>query len=316
MAQMQAMEARLERAATPARERCESEAREPAGPGPAASLAPDRAELRRPNSGPEQTETPMDSGLGSQMHSPVVAPGTPASASGTRAESPAALPPRCARAVRGGADSRGRILESARDARKRPPETSPRDLQSESLFRDKTSPSREASVGGFSRRRARLHTAGADAALPPDVRLALRASAGGAYAQTVSEHSAYAFAPRAPSRLDINAELEDVRDVNDVVVQFLAYRSFPSAASRLAERRGGARSGPTDRRVLIRAAATSPRRRRAHDGRPRDGSTRLSARAPSLAGQRPVHVRLFRFPDGHQPRVRPDRGDGARASRG
>ena len=242
MAQMQAMEARLERAATPAREQSAKSARpaDPPGPGPAASLAPpDPRELEdTPNSGPEQTETPMDSGLGSQMHSPVVPPEPPASASGTRAESPAALPREAARVLFGEEP----ILEDEYSS-PREPKTRSRDVSArppESLFREKTSPTREASVGGFSRAtRARLHTAGADAALPPDVRLALRASAGGAYAQTVSEHSAYANAPRALSRLDVLAELEDVRDVNDVVVQFLAYRSFPSAASRLAERRGG-----------------------------------------------------------------------------
>jgi nephrocystin-4 len=165
------------------------------------------------------------------MHSPVV---PPASASGTRAESPAALPREAARVLFGEEP----ILEDEYSSPKEPKTRSRDTSAKESLFR--ASPTREASVGGFSRAtRARLHAAGADAALPPDVRLALRASAGGAYAQTVSEFSASAAAPRAPSRLDVLAELEDARDVNDVVVQFLAYRSFPTAASRLAERRGG-----------------------------------------------------------------------------
>ena len=72
-------------------------------------------------------------------------------------------------------------------------------------------------LGGFSRAtRARLHAAGADATLPPDVRLALRAGA-------AAERAGRDGSPPPP--IDIARELSDVRAVNDVVVQFLAYRS-------------------------------------------------------------------------------------------
>ena len=72
-------------------------------------------------------------------------------------------------------------------------------------------------LGGFSRAtRARLHAAGADATLPPDVRLALRAGA-------AAERAGRDGSPPPP--IDIDRELSDARAVNDVVVQFLAYRS-------------------------------------------------------------------------------------------
>lgn len=74
-------------------------------------------------------------------------------------------------------------------------------------------------LGGFSRAtRARLHAAGADATLPPDVRDAIRAAA------------SRAGAPQNPT-LDIVREHRDIRAVNEVIVQFLAYRKFDALNS-------------------------------------------------------------------------------------
>ena len=74
-------------------------------------------------------------------------------------------------------------------------------------------------LGGFSRAtRARLHAAGADATLPPDVRDALRAAA------------SRAGAPVNPTP-DITRERRDIRAVNEVIVQFLAYRKFDALNS-------------------------------------------------------------------------------------
>ena len=74
-------------------------------------------------------------------------------------------------------------------------------------------------LGGFSRAsRARLHAAGADATLPPDVRDAIRSAA------------SRAGAPQNPT-LDIVREHRDIRAVNEVIVQFLAYRKFDALNS-------------------------------------------------------------------------------------
>ena len=205
MAQMQAMEARLERAATPAKR-----------PSPAENSAGPAASPRsEPNV--DEKETEPETGIGSQMHSPVV---PPAANGVSHSESPAALPREAARVLFG---EEGALEEASEPAV--PNET--KETKEETFADVGASARRRVSAGGFSRAtRARLHAAGADAALPPDVRLALRASTGGAAVATTTTK---AEGPRALSRLDVLAELEDSRDVDDVVVQFLAFRSFPEA---------------------------------------------------------------------------------------
>ena len=73
-------------------------------------------------------------------------------------------------------------------------------------------------LGGFTRAtRARLHAAGADATLPPDVRLALRAGA-------AAESARRTGAPPPPP--DMLKEHKDIKAVNEVIIQFLAYRKL------------------------------------------------------------------------------------------
>ena len=86
-----------------------------------------------------------------------------------------------------------------------------------------------AGVGGFSRAtRARLHASGADAALPPDVRLALKSGSAN---------------PVNSSESDLPSELSDSLDVNDVVVQLLAYREFEGQTSASASNDGDSTIG-------------------------------------------------------------------------
>ena len=74
------------------------------------------------------------------------------------------------------------------------------------------------SLGGFVRGAGRApDAAGADATLPPDVRLALRA--GAAADQTRRAHPS-----GREARVDLAKEHADMRAVNEVIVQFLAYR--------------------------------------------------------------------------------------------
>ena len=85
-------------------------------------------------------------------------------------------------------------------------------------WRGKKGSSASDRLGGFTRAtRARLHAAGADATLPPDVRRALRAGA-------AAEATKRSGPPPPPP--DLAKERRDIRAVNEVIVQFLAYRKL------------------------------------------------------------------------------------------
>ena len=111
------------------------------------------------------------------------------------AEGPAAMPRDAARALFGGDGARG-ADESGRSS----------------------SDGSDRLAGSFGRAtRARLHAAGADATLPPDVRLALRAGA-------AADQARRAHPSGRKARVDLAKEHADMRAVNEVIVQFLAYR--------------------------------------------------------------------------------------------
>ena len=236
---------------------------------------------------PEQTETPMDSGT---REPDAFARRRPRRAHPGRARRAAR---RCRATPRACCSGRSRFSRTNIESGE--PKTRSRDVSERRsrrrVFREKTSPTREASVGGFARH-ARQATPPARTPLegPTCANTCARVRRRRVRANSQRTFGVLRRAPRAPSDLAI-AELEDVRDVNDVVVQFLAYRSFPRGESSRGETRrlDRVRSGP---RGAIRA------RRRAHDGGPRR-RRRLSS-VPSVSPRARWNVRFtfdfFDFP--------------------